>query len=180
MNTNYFSECGNAEAIKTLYRELAKQYHPDLHRGHEDDGPEWTRIMQDINTQYAYAVNAANRREKPNKTEQEYASMADVAECIRKAIEAIITLDKLDIEICGLWVWVGGDTKPVKDDLKAAGYKWAPKKEKWYFAGVPAGGRGRFSMDDIRSRYGSEHVKAQRNQRDDDNRKTYSQPAFIS
>jgi hypothetical protein len=29
----------------------------------------------------------------------------------------------VEIEICGLWVWVGGETKKHKDTLKAAGYK---------------------------------------------------------
>ena len=31
----------------------------------------------------------------------------------------------LEIEICGLWMWVGGETKKHKDALKDAGYKWA-------------------------------------------------------
>lgn len=79
-------------------------------------------------------------------------------ERIREAIEKIITLDGLEIEICGLWVWVGGETKKHKDALKAAGYKWAIKKVKWYFAGVPAGGFRQFDMDEIRRRYGSQRV----------------------
>ena len=57
-----------------------------------------------------------------------------------------------------LWVWVGGETKKHKDALKAAGYKWAIKKVKWYFAGVPAGGFRQFDMDEIRERYGSQRV----------------------
>jgi len=40
----------------------------------------------------------------------------------------------------------------------AAGYKWALKKVKWSFAGVPAGGFRQFDMDEIRRRYGSQRV----------------------
>ena len=114
--------------------------------------------MQAINAEYAFCMARAVRAEKPGLDEAEYSSMDAVSEAIRAAIEAIITLPGLGIEICGLWVWVDGQTRPVKEQLKAAGYRWAAKKEKWYYAGVPAGGRGRYSMDDIRNRYGSRNV----------------------
>lgn len=29
-------------------------------------------------------------------------------------------------------IWVEGDTKPIKEDLKAMGFKWAPKRKGWY------------------------------------------------
>lgn len=50
---------------------------------------------------------------------------------INEAINAIIGLN-LTIEMRGTWVWVTGDTKPQKEALKAAGYKWSPKKVAWY------------------------------------------------
>jgi hypothetical protein len=84
--------------------------------------------------------------------------VAALDERIREAIEKIITLEGLEIEICGLWVWVGGETRKHKDALKAAGYHWAIKKLRWYFAGVPAGGFRPFDMDEIRRRYGSQRV----------------------
>jgi hypothetical protein len=147
---SYFDNFSTPDEIRARYRQLAQLHHPD-HGGS-------TATMQAINAEYALAIAQARRANKPGKTETEYASMAQVDEHIRAAIEAIITYPGLDIEICGLWVWVGGNTKTYKDQLKTAGYKWAPKKIKWYFAGVPAGGRGQFDMDDIRERYGSEHV----------------------
>jgi hypothetical protein len=61
-------------------------------------------------------------------------------------------------EVCGLWVWVGGETRQHKDALKAAGYHWAIKKLRWYFAGVPADGFRPFDMEEIRQRYGSQRV----------------------
>ena len=61
------------------------------------------------------------------------AHAAGVDKRIRQAIEKIFTLDGLEIEICGLWVWVGSETKKHKDTLKAAGYKWARKKVNGYW-----------------------------------------------
>jgi hypothetical protein len=62
----------------------------------------------------------------------------------------------LEVELCGLWVWVTGDTKPHKEELKAAGFKWSPNKTAWYYPGVPSFNRTPRTMDDIRSMYGSQ------------------------
>jgi curved DNA-binding protein CbpA len=156
--TAYFANCHTSDEIKAEYRRLAKANHPDL-------GGD-TATMQQINAAYAYHMAQVTRREKPGKSEQEYSDLATVHEAIRQAIEAIINLAGLDIEICSLWVWVSGNTRTHKEALKASGYRWAPKKERWYFAGVPANGRGRASMDEIRDRYGSQHVAGRR--QDDD------------
>lgn len=152
MTTTYFSTHQTADEIRKQYRELAMLHHPD-HGGN-------TATMQAINAEYAFCMARAIRQEKPGLDEAEYASMDAVSEAIRAAIEAIITLPGLSIEICGLWVWVGGQTRAVKDQLKSAGYRWASKKEKWYYAGVPANGRGRYNMDQIRWRYGSRNVSS--------------------
>lgn len=147
----YFAASMTTDEIKTEYRRLAMANHPD-HGGS-------TATMQQINAEYAFAMARAIRTEKPGKTEEEYADLASVHEAIRAAIEAIINCAGLNIEICGLWVWVDGDTRTHKEQLKAAGYRWASKKVKWYYAGIPAGGRGKMDMDEIRERYGSETVK---------------------
>lgn len=167
MNTNWFTGCATAEAIKAKYRELCKKYHPDMPGGD-------TRTMQEINAAYAIASDKAKRQEKPDWNEQQYRDAAVVDEAIREAIEKIIRLAGLQIEICGLWVWVSGDTKTHKEALKAAGYQWAPKKMKWYYAGIPANGRGRMSMDEIRWRYGSQKVQRPD---DDDQRQAPRRPA---
>jgi hypothetical protein len=152
----YFANCHTSEEIKTEYRRLAMLHHPD-HGGN-------VQTMQEINAAYSFAIASATRSEKPGKTAQEYADLDAVNEAIRATLEKIIRLPGIKIEICGLWLWVSGETKPVKDHLKAAGLRWAPKKEQWYFAGVPASGRGQ-SMEHIRNRYGSRVVTREEERR---------------
>ena len=151
--SNYFNRCFSIEQVKEKYRELCKQHHPDL-------GGD-TATMQAINREYAFESDQARRRaDTDNQGEAHFQSMREVDELIRQAIEDVIHLEDINIEICGLWVWISGNTKPVKTTLKDAGYKWAKKKLKWYFAGVPSRrGRGRYSMQQIRDRYGSEVVE---------------------
>jgi curved DNA-binding protein CbpA len=152
----YFSNCSTSEEIKNEYRRLAKLNHPDI-------GGD-TATMQAINLAYTLAMDAAIRSEKPGWTPEGYDHAAAVAEGIREAIDAIIKFDNISIEICGTWVWVSGQTRAIKEALKEAGYKWAPKKDgqPWYFAGTPSRNRKRrYSLDEIRMRYGSDKVENQ-------------------
>lgn len=60
------------------------------------------------------------------------------------------------VEICGMWVWVTGETKPVKDVLKAAGFWWAKNKQAWYYSGKrPGFHRTELDLEAIRTLHGS-------------------------
>ena len=85
--------------------------------------------------------------------------ISSYGDAIFNALSKIIHLG-FDIEICGAWVWLHGDTKPHKELLKEAGFMWAPKKCLWYYrpADYKSKGRGKFSMDEIRNAHGSEKV----------------------
>lgn len=171
MNTLFFDKCKTLDELQSEYRKLLLQFHPDRHANESPERiAEFTRKTQQLNAEYAYkagelrastAKAKAKSEGKPEPKDADYAAWAVVDEQIRQAIERIVFLPDLDIELCGFWVWVGGETRPVKDQLKAAGYKWAPQKEKWYYPGVPASSRGSMRMEDIRSRYGSTHIKSQ-------------------
>jgi hypothetical protein len=62
--------------------------------------------------------------------------------------------------ITGLWLWVEGDTKPIKDDLKLAGFKWHATKKCWFYAGIPSRSRGGFSKPEIVEKYGEQRIFA--------------------
>lgn len=64
----------------------------------------------------------------------EPSSLADKANTYKATFEklaGVTVLVKGEKTACPI-VWVGGETKPHKDALKAAGCKWAPKKKMWY------------------------------------------------
>lgn len=152
---NYFPNITDAAELKTLYRQLCKQYHPD--KGGS------TEQMQDINNQY----DAAMKRLISGKADDEYGEgkwyksrqeEEAVEAAVRAAVEKIAHLDGLDIEIIGAWVWVSSDTKPHKDALKEAGYWWMHNRKMWAFKGKESKGRGKTSMEELRDKYGSEKV----------------------
>ncbi len=165
MDSNYFSGCTTTAELKTQYRKLAFQYHPDRNPG--DDT--CTAKMKEINALYDTLVAQAQRQERPRKPDEtqeradsRYAYYEQGDTLVREKIMAIVHLEGLEIEICGWWIWVGGNTREHKEVLKAAGYRWSGQKARWYFAGVKSHGRGTYDMDDIREAYGSERVETRR------------------
>ena len=127
--------------IKTAYRTASKKYHPDRN-------PAGTEMMKLVNEAYQVLKEFSGDVEE---------QQADYGDLLNEALNAIINLPGLFIEICGAWVWVSGDTRNHKATLKQAGYKWASKKKLWYYrpAEYRSHARGNVDMDDIRAKYGS-------------------------
>lgn len=82
---------------------------------------------------------------------------------MQDAIDKVNSLEHVTCERCGRWLWaeVSKPSKILSAAMKQIGFKFAKKKEKWFWK--PAGDkskryRGRASMPSIRSRYGSEEV----------------------
>ena len=143
------------ELIKKMYRELALANHPD--RGGDEAS------MKQINAEFdALKKRYYNVHEASNGsvyTDETQTKADDVTEKFVDIIDALINLEGLDIEICGSFVWVSGDTYPHKETLKGLGFKWARSKKKWYLA--PEGWRktgASMSMNKIRKVYGSQKV----------------------
>ncbi len=129
------------ELAKKAHREACKKYHPDINPAGEE-------MMKLVNEAYE-ALKDYQGDVKEQQTEY--------GEALNDALNAVFNVPGLIIEVCGAWVWVTGDTKPHRERLKDAGYKWASKKKSWYFrpANYQSRGRGNSSMDEIRAKYGS-------------------------
>ena len=135
--------------VKKAYREKAREYHPDRN-------PSGADMMKLINAAYDVLKNTAAL------TVEENATLAEYPEILSKVLNAINTLDGLVIEVCGLWVWVTGNTKMHKDTLKSQGFKWAKNKGSWFYRPDIARSKNRYGawdMEQIRATYGS--IKSQ-------------------
>lgn len=160
MKKNWFEGVTTMQALKIRYKELAKAYHPDLNPEAGDEA------MQQINAQYDALAARLSKIAADGCTEataQERKTAQDVAAAYRAVIVKIINLEGLNIELCGSWLWVSGDTRMHKDALKAAGLWWSAKKLMWYWRPEEAGARHNrrsHSMQYIRERYGSAKITA--------------------
>lgn len=143
----YFNNCTTINEVKALYKDLAKANHPD--KGGN------TEIMQEINVEYAFAIAKLAKGE--NLTEAEVNDIIEQSEAYRDAVNKIMGLDGIVIEVVGAWLWVTGNTYPVKTTLKEAGFMFASKKVAWYFRTdeYKVKNRAAMSLDEIRNKYGS-------------------------
>jgi len=153
------------EELKALYRKLALKYHPDLGGNTAD--------MQAINNEYDCLFDEVKSFRRNAKGEVYEKETAEAPEHFRYIINALIKLkmESVLIELIGSFLWLSGNTKPYKDEIKELGFKWSQNKSSWYLA--PDGYRKRsrkdYSMNDIRNMYGSANV--QTNSQDDSERR---------
>lgn len=137
------------DVIKST-RKLRSQYHPDRN----EHGTEMTKM---INLAYDALKDGGSVNLSEGDADKNH------SEAILAAIRGAAALDGVSVELCGVWVWVTGDTRPHRKTLGKAGlgFKFTKKDGQgmWYFRTgeyKSYRGRGKSSMDDIRTRYGSE------------------------
>ena len=153
MKTLYFRDCRTLQEVKQVYKKLALLHHPD--RGGD------TATMQEINLQYEAIIK------DPFfgfSVQQE-----DVKESFIKfpeIINLIISFD-VEIEICGHWVWVGGNTIQYKDKLKEFGFRFSGDKKRWYWRPVEFRSYNRepLPIEMIRKLHGSDVVNKSQDQK---------------
>ena len=154
----WFKEVKSLDELRKLYRKLVVKYHPD-NGGSEE-------IIKEINAEYdvlfkrlkeGYEKSEATERQK-----QAYDSAKD--QKLRNMIIKLSRYPGLIIELCGVWLWVYGNTKEHKDELYRLGLHYARNKKCWYihFDDFVKYGKHPASMDYIRNKYGSTVIHAEK------------------
>lgn len=134
------------EIVKAAYRRACIKYHPDRN-------PAGLEMQKACNLAYEVLKDTT---ETINIDD----SVLNYGDDLNTALNVVINMN-VQIEVCGSWVWITGNTKPYKDILKDNGYKWACKKKAWYFrpSDFKSFSRGKYSLDDIRANYGSNNIR---------------------
>lgn len=136
------------DQLKKEYFKLAKKYHPDAGGTKEQ--------FQMLGLEYENLLKKLLSGSKLTSEQQNNEIILD--EALRKAIDAIIGLPNISIELVGKWIWISGNTYPLRNELKAAGFMFAPKKKMWYYKGTESSGRGDLSIEEIKMKYGSTKI----------------------
>ena len=100
----YFINIKSLEELRKEYKRLVKLNHPD-NGGSEE-------AIKVINVEYEICFEMLKKADTTTANGKKY-NMAEDA-MIRDIINAIIHLN-IEIEICGSWVWVSGNTYSCKD-----------------------------------------------------------------
>lgn len=149
----YFTNCTTLEALKKEYRRLCMLHHPD--RGGD------TATMAAINDEYDEAFHRLQSGHATTQQTSEPHTAEEAPEAFRAVISRLVILAGIDIEICGSWIWVTGNTYPHREAIKAAGCRYSKNKSAWYWRPAEAAefrSHGKSTMDEIRQKYGSQVV----------------------
>lgn len=149
----YFTNCATLEALKKEYRRLCMIHHPD--RGGD------TATMAAINQEYDEAFRRLQSGRTTTQQTAEAHEAEETPEAFRAVISRLVILTGINIEICGSWVWITGNTYPNREALKAAGLRYSKGKVAWYWRPAESAeyrSHGKATMDEIRQKYGSQIV----------------------
>ena len=156
----FFDGVSDLNELKKVYYKLVLKHHSD--RGGD------VRTMQQINAEHDKLFDELKAAQ--NKQAQSNSDVRKTTETpseFREIISVLLNIENIEIELCGSWLWIGGNTKENKYALKAAGCRWSRSKTKWYWRHEEKGcywSRGKASMSDIRNKYGSSFIVRQNEQ----------------
>ena len=147
----YFKNPQTLEEFKKQYRELAMKHHTD--KGGE------TAVMQAIKNEYDDLFEKLKNVHKTKDGEKYTARQesAETAEQFKDLINELMKMDDIIIEVIGCFVWVTGNTKPYREQLKELRFRWHSKKIAWYLKPEDYKKRSRkdYELDEIRDMYGT-------------------------
>ena len=138
-----FREVTGINEAKKIYKTLAKILHPDMPNGDTENFKLLNAVYTDLIENKIYFSNDFK---------------IDIE--LEKIISLILHFENIKIELIGSWIWVSGDTKEIKDKLKELGFKWASKKKMWFYGEMKGRNPQEKSMEEIKSKYGSETLKS--------------------
>ena len=137
-----FSEVTGINEAKKVYKTLAKKLHPDV-GGSEEEFKLLNAIYNDFIENKIYFSN-------------DFKIDLD----LEKIISQILHFENITIELVDSWICLSENTKEIKDKLKELGFKWASKKKMWFYGEMKGRNPQEKSMEEIKSKYGSETLKS--------------------
>lgn len=138
-----FSGLNNVNDIKQRYRQMCFACHPDV--GGSDEA------MKELNRLYQEALAGCDgfSEKGDDGKEHTYHYNADIEKGLMDKIDELLKmrLTGIQIMLVGYWIWISGNTRPVKERLKEAQCRWHGKRGMWYWH--DEGYRSRYSKKDF-------------------------------
>jgi len=175
ITSQYFNARMTAAQMKASYKDLVKQYHPDINHGISDE------FIKAINNEFSYMyARAASKEvyetkstENPSKDYTRYTSQAYI-DSLESMINWIYSnnidrIPSITLEIIGVFIWISGvkaEDREIREQIKSVGFqgsfkvqdngesiymwKWTPEIRRF---------NGEHNIDTIRKHYGTMNYK---------------------
>lgn len=132
--------------LRAAYRTAARKYHPDIN-------PNGLELMKLINLAYEFLKKHSGKWSRA----KDQTAGPGLDTILADLFDKIKTFRDINTEICGAWMWISGNTRTYKTELKNLGFRWSKNKAAWYWhkPGYKKYGKRTFSMGEIRKTWGS-------------------------
>jgi len=138
---NEFIGIEGINEAKKVYKILARKLHPDVGGS--------TELFKILNEVYNNILENGTNFLNDSEFDLE----------IEKIISQILHYEDITIEVIGSWIWLSGNTKPIKEKLKELNFKYASKKKMWFYGEMRGRNPKQKSMEDIKAKYGCQTVR---------------------
>ena len=144
-------EGNTQDDLKKAYRKTAMEFHPDKQNGNLE-------MMKLVNRAYEVLKfsywGVYDRKQAKKET--------PLTETMQAIINQLLKLKGLKVEIIGSWLWVSGETRKNKIELKKAGMRYSLNKNAWYYHETEYRKKNKkmWDMDEIRDNFGSEIIRS--------------------
>ncbi len=157
----YIKNVETLEELKKTYKKLALKLHPDCGGSDEE--------MKILNNEYDILFEKLKNHHKNKEGETYTKETEETPEQFKDVLNKLFSLkmEKVEIEIVGSFIWLTGNTKPYREEIKELKFRYSPKKYAWYKAPNDYKKRSRknYDMETIRGMYGSQKVKDEKQEK---------------
>lgn len=153
----YFTNVQTLSELRSQYKELLKQYHPD-NGGSEE-------ITKAINIEYENLFKALKNHHENSSDNSKSTYSKNMYDwendkALRDILSKIINFSGIEIEIIGQGIWCFNSYNYHKE-LKELGFKFGSQKRAWYYHTEAFKKKTHkiISLDDSRNYYGTTKIK---------------------
>lgn len=151
----WFSNVNTIVELRNKYKQLLIKYHPD-----NNPDVDTTSTMQQINAEYDELLKHFTSNQTSSQ-HNDYSTETELKNVLNEVVK--IKADIL-IELVGTWIWISGQTYPIRKQLCKLGFNWAAKKKMWYWGKSTHRCTSPMDMALIREKYGSVVYRARQEQ----------------
>lgn len=148
----HFQFTDDINNLREQYRKLAKKYHPDLNPNVDEN------LMKEVNNEYEQllsGIHTVNGKNYSYDAEKSWQSK------FIETLKLFASINGIFVEMIGNWIWISGETKPIKEKIKELGFKFSGKKLAWYWKNYIyfKQTNKKFQLDELRDIYGSRQIE---------------------
>ena len=161
-----FFNCKDLSELKSSFKRFSKLLHPDVNKDLPDI---YFKDMSNDYDSYYKIHKVEHMKENAKKYNNTNFSEDNIKDedlnddRFKNAIIDLLKKEGIKIELKGVWVWVSGDTKEIKEELKLLGFQWGKTAKAWFMSDSKNFKKSRnrrgWSQEKTTSVYGSKVIK---------------------